>query len=289
MLVGSHNAGLPTMAVIDRSASKPASPIAPPKALASLAPQSTVGAIGASLASGYLALPQSDSARSRFLDEFLGGAWVRQYAFATNDVALLYYCLQPGRFGAFFQNENGSMATLVIDVHSKLVLHVPTLRNDAHVTQGDTNPHVQTAYQEDVKLTTIAEAQRTMGPVVNGIVIYVNEMNRLRSEGLPPAYVPAAYIHRPEMGSVPRDTKFVYLRKVFPDPDNTFTLFRLSSMRSQVICPTTTMDIRWQSDRSNHIGLRYYVYTNGEATPFSTDHTGLLARLDHVLNTTYRR
>jgi hypothetical protein len=279
--------------------SRPASPVQQPGSAAAR-PQ-TVAAVAALVGGGsssgitptrggaYLALPQSREHRATFLDAFLGGAWVRHYAFAMNDAALLYYCLQPGRFGALYPSQTGpGMATLVVDIHSRLALHVPLLLNES-VMRTEAHPHVSTFYEEPAEVISLTEAQRLCGSVLRGIIAYIAEINRLRSEGLPPVYVSSAYVLAPEENSVNADTKFVYLRRVFPDPDNTFTLFRLSNFRSQVICPTMLIDIRWACDKRQAIGMRYYVHNDGRCEPFATDHTGVLARLEHVLSTTYHR
>ncbi len=68
-----------------------------------------------------LALPRNNDARAEFLENFLGGAWIRHYAFANNDVAALYYCLQPGRFGAMYMDpQRRVMSTVVLDIAALL-------------------------------------------------------------------------------------------------------------------------------------------------------------------------
>ena len=305
--------------VVDQSASQPASPLWPPHAAAGhrahvvdaaqqqLEDDATAAAMirqrsAASHAApppsasspkqpvgAYLAIPQTPQARNQFYSDFLGGGWVRHYTFAANDVAVLYYSVQPGRFGAFYEvKSSGTMATLVVDIHSKMVLHVPQLRTDANVRRDGCPPHIQTFYDDECRIVSMQEANRSLGTVCSGVMVYINELNRLRLEGKPPNYVPAAYVHRPELHSVTPETPFVYLRKVFPDPDSTFTMFRMSNLRSHIICPTTTFDIRWQSDKQHHIGMRYYVYTSGECVPFTKDHSGVLDRVETVLATTYK-
>lgn len=238
-------------------------------------------------ANAFMALPQTEENRQHFVDEMLNGAWVRFYAFASSDVAVLYYSVQAGRIGAMYLN-NGSLATAVLDIHSKLVLLVPKLDDDATAHRREPHPHVQTFYTEEVSVVSMQEAQRTISPILNGILGVVNEINRHRSEGVAPPTMHAAYVHNSDMASVPRETKFAYVRRVFPDPEGTLTLFRLSNLRSQLICTAATIDIRWQSDQRHNIGFKYYVYPDGRVVPFQTDNTGLLAHLERVLSTNYR-
>ena len=83
-------------------------------------------------------------------------------------------------------------------------------------------------------LCTVQEAKKqdVLGKVVDGIFNYVSEGNRRRAEGAPPVYVAAPYIHKANDARVPPETKFAYLRKVFPDPDGAFTL-RTSPVRTR--------------------------------------------------------
>lgn len=130
----------------------------------------------------------------------------------------------------------------MLDIYSRLVLYVPCINNDS-TYRTQPHPHVQTFYEEEARILTLAEAQRYLGGVLKCITSFVDETARLRSEGLTPTAVHAAYIHHRNTNSVPRDTRFVYVRKVFPDPAGSFTLFRLSNLRSQVIC-SAMIDIR---------------------------------------------
>lgn len=247
-------------------------------------------AAGVQLASGvnnaFLALPRESQNRQRFVDDFLSGGWVRFYSFTSEEAVVMYYCVQPGRYGAIFPTEVG-IGTAVVDLHSRLVLYVPCMNNES-TNRSQPHPHVQTFYDEDVLLLSVSEAQRYIGSVLESIMAFVNEIARLRAEGLTPAAVHAAYIHQRDKTSVPTDTKFVYVRKVFPDPSGSFALFRLSNLRSQVVC-NTLMDIRWQSDRRNNVGQKYYVFADGTAEPFLVDHTGILSQVETVLSNNYRR
>nr|8A0J_A Chain A, Uncharacterized protein TCIL3000_11_11110 [Trypanosoma congolense IL3000]8A0J_B Chain B, Uncharacterized protein TCIL3000_11_11110 [Trypanosoma congolense IL3000] len=234
----------------------------------------------------FLALPRGEEQRMRFVDEFLSGAWVRFYSFTTDDVVAMYYSLQPGRYGAFFATEQG-VGTAVVDVHSKLVLYVPCMDKDS-MNRIQPHPHVLTYFEEDVQLLNISDAQKVLGSVLTGIMNFVQEIARQRGEGLPPPAVHAAYLHERDKTAVPSNTKFAYVRKVFPDPSGSFVLFRLSNLRSQVIC-NVLMDIRWQSDRQNNVGQRYYVLADGTAEPFTVDHTGILFEVDQVVRNNFRR
>lgn len=234
----------------------------------------------------FLALPREEHNRQQFLDDFLSGGWVRFYSFTNEDTVVMYYSLQPGRYGAIFPTEAG-VGTAVVDVHSKLVLYVPCMNNES-TNRSQPHPHVQTFYEEEARILSLAEAQRYLGEVLRCITGFVDETNRLKVEGLTPAAVHAAYIHHRNMAHVPRDTKFVYIRKVFPDPSGTFTLFRLSNLRSQVVC-NAMVDIRWQSDRRHNVGQKYYVNADGTAEPFVVDQTGILSQVETVLNNNFRR
>lgn len=234
----------------------------------------------------FLALPRNATHKQQFLDDFLNGGWVRFYSFTNEDTVVMYYCLQPGRYGAMFPTEAG-VGTAVLDIYSKLVMYVPCMNNES-TSRSQPHPHVQTFYDEEARILTLAEAHRYLGDVLKCITAFVNETARLRSEGLTPAAVHAAFIHHRDTKAVPRDTKFVYIRKVFPDPAGTFTLFRLSNLRSQVVC-NAMVDIRWQSDRRHNVGQKYYVHADGTAEPFVIDHTGILSQVEIVLNNSYRR
>ncbi|EPY35626.1 protein kinase [Strigomonas culicis] len=234
----------------------------------------------------FLALPRDEHHRQQFLDDFLSGGWVRFYSFTNEDTVVMYYCLQPGRYGAMFPTEAG-VGTAVLDVYSKLVLYVPCMNNES-TSRNQPHPHVQTFYDEEARILTIAEAQRYLGGVLKCITAFVGEISRLKAEGLTPAAVHAAHIHQRNTNSVPRDTKFVYIRKVFPDPAGSFTLFRLSNLRSQVVC-SAMVDIRWQSDRRHNVGQKYYVHADGSAEPFVVDQTGILTQVETVLSNSFRR
>ncbi|CCW69956.1 unnamed protein product [Phytomonas sp. Hart1] len=234
----------------------------------------------------YVALPQKEKIRQQFVEEFLRGGWVRFYSFTQEDSVVMYYSLQPGRYGAMFPTEAG-VGTAVLDIFSKLVLYVPCMNNES-TNRNQPHPHVQTFYDEEVRILSLPEAQRYLGNVLRCITGFIDEITRLRAEGLTPAAVHSAYIHQRNVESVPRDTKFVYVRKVFPDPCGTFTLFRLSNLRSQVVC-NAMLDIRWQSDRRHHVGQKYYVHADGTTEPFVVDNTGVLSQVEEVLNNNYRR
>ncbi|GET93631.1 protein kinase, putative [Leishmania tarentolae] len=234
----------------------------------------------------FLALPREERNRQQFLDDFLSGGWVRFYSFTNEDTVVMYYSLQPGRYGAMFPTEAG-VGTAVLDVYSKLVLYVPCMNNES-TNRNQPHPHVQTFYDEEARILTLPEAQRYLGGVLRCITGFVDEFSRLKAEGLTPAAVHAAYIHHRSMTHVPRDTKFVYIRKVFPDPSGSFTLFRLSNLRSQVVC-NAMVDIRWQSDRRHNVGQKYYINADGTAEPFLVDNTGILSQLETVLNNNFRR
>ncbi|KAK7194028.1 kinetoplastid kinetochore protein 2 [Novymonas esmeraldas] len=237
-------------------------------------------------AGGFLALPRDERHRQQFMEDFLSGGWVRFYSFTNEDTVVMYYSLQPGRYGAMFPTEAG-VGTAVLDVHSRLVLYVPCMNNES-TNRSQPHPHVQTFYDEEARILSLPEAQRYLGGVLRCITGFVDEFNRLRAEGLTPAAVHAAYIHHRSMAHVPRDTKFVYIRKVFPDPSGTFTLFRLSNLRSQVVC-NAMVDIRWQSDRRHNVGQKYYINADGTAEPFVVDQTGILSQVETVLNNNFRR
>ncbi|TPP49619.1 Protein kinase domain family protein [Leishmania donovani] len=234
----------------------------------------------------FLALPREERNRQQFLDDFLSGGWVRFYSFTNEDTVVMYYSLQPGRYGAMFPTEAG-VGTAVLDVYSKLVLYVPCMNNES-TNRSQPHPHVQTFYDEEARILSLPEAQRYLGGVLRCITGFVDEFSRLKAEGLTPAAVHAAYIHHRSMSHVPRDTKFVYIRKVFPDPSGSFTLFRLSNLRSQVVC-NAMVDIRWQSDRRHNVGQKYYINADGTAEPFLVDQTGILSQLETVLNNNFRR
>ncbi|CAJ1037078.1 Protein kinase domain/Protein tyrosine kinase/Kinase-like, putative [Leishmania lindenbergi] len=234
----------------------------------------------------FLALPREEHSRRQFLDDFLSGGWVRFYSFTNEDTVVMYYSLQPGRYGAMFPTEAG-VGTAVLDVYAKLVLYVPCMNNES-TNRSQPHPHVQTFYDEEARILSLTEAQRYLGGVLRCITGFVDEFSRLKSEGLTPAAVHAAYIHHRSMSHVPRDTKFVYIRKVFPDPSGSFTLFRLSNLRSQVVC-NAMVDIRWQSDRRHNVGQKYYINADGTAEPFLVDQTGILSQLETVLNNNFRR
>jgi hypothetical protein len=263
----------------------------------------------------FLALPRRQDQRQIFAQEFLAGGWVRHYAFAQRDVAFLYYSLQPGRYGAIFQSKlptgNGATklctSTIVMDMHSKLVLYVPALASDsgsdtarfgggAHHQRKHQQPVlVDSDYDEAVSIMSLEEAFKSHGRVIGGICDYVNEIANQKSEGKVPVYVSASYVHDAGAPSVPANTKFVYLRRVFPDPGSSFALFRISNKRSQLICTTQyDFDIRWQKPREAAVqksaaqkeqscDLKYYVYRAGNIEPFSMDKTGLLARVQAIL------
>ncbi|KAG5489701.1 hypothetical protein GH5_00581 [Leishmania sp. Ghana 2012 LV757] len=234
----------------------------------------------------FLALPREEQNRRQFLDDFLSGGWVRFYSFTNEDTVVMYYSLQPGRYGAMFPTEAG-VGTAVLDVYSKLVLYVPCMNNES-TNRNQPHPHVQTFYDEEARILSLPEAQRYLGGVLRCITGFVDEFSRLKAEGLTPAAVHAAYVHHRSMSHVPRDTKFVYIRKVFPDPAGSFTLFRLSNLRSQVVC-NAMVDIRWQSDRRHNVGQKYYINADGTAEPFLVDQTGILSQLETVLNNNFRR
>ncbi|KPA81624.1 putative protein kinase [Leptomonas pyrrhocoris] len=235
---------------------------------------------------GFLALPREEHNRQQFLDDFLSGGWVRFYSFTNEDTVVMYYSLQPGRYGAMFPTEAG-VGTAVLDMYSKLVLYVPCMNNES-TNRNQPHPHVQTFYDEEARILSLSEAQRYLGGVLRCITGFVDEFTRLRAEGLTPAAVHAAYVHHRNMAHVPRDTKFVYIRKVFPDPAGAFTLFRLSNLRSQVVC-NALVDIRWQSDRRHNVGQKYYINSDGSAEPFVVDQTGILSQVETVLNNNFRR
>jgi hypothetical protein len=233
----------------------------------------------------YLALPQSEVSRQQFLDNFLGGGWIRYFAFTRDDTIVMYYSLQPGRYGALFPGEGG-IGTAVMDMNHQMVLYVPFMTNDS-TNRANPHPHVQTFYEEEVRLMSLVQANRLIPNVVEGITSFVEEMTRLRREGLTTTANHSAYIDHPHASSVSADTRFVYVRKVFPDPGGSFTLFRLSNLRSQVIS-NTMLDIRWQSDRMHNVGQKYYVHSDGSAEPFTQDHTGILSQVEIVLSNSYR-
>lgn len=233
----------------------------------------------------YLALPRSDSNRLHFLHDFLSGGWVRFYAYGNDDRVVLFYCVQPGRYGAMFPTEEG-VGAAVLDIHSKMVLYVPTM-NDENSSRNQPHPHVQTFFDEEVRILTLTEAQRYIAPILSSLTSFVEEVNSMKAEGLTPAAVHAAYCHQAHEVAVPRDTKFVYVRKVYPDPSGAATLFRLSNLRSQIVC-SAMLDVRWQSDRQHNVGQKYYVYPDGTTEPFSVDYTGVLHQMEMVLANHYR-
>lgn len=281
-----------SMTPLPITAGPPAAAAAPaPPPLVS-APSMTSGGrvLSSGISSGtgaFLALPLKEETRENFVRDFLSGGWVRFYSFTQHEHVVMYYCLQPGRYGALFASPQGDgVGTAVVDVSSQMVLHVPRLNDDSQ-SRRQPHPHVQTFYEEEIQLLTFPEAHRYLSPVLEGILSFVDETTGLKAEGLTPAAMHASYSHLSDMVAVPRNTKFVYLRKVYPDPSGAMTLFRLSNLRSQVIC-SAMVDIRWQSDRRHNVGQKYYVYPDGTTEPFSVDQTGVLAQLDMVLSNFYR-
>lgn len=236
----------------------------------------------------YLALPQQANDRHNFVEQFLSGPWVRCYSFGFDSMSLVHYSLQPGRYGSTFANDQGGIGTAVVDIHSGLVLYVQSTNLDAS-NRTQPHPHVQTFYDEPIKLMPITEATRLLPDVMNSISNYVNELTRLHREGLTSMAVSATFVHNHAMSSVPRDTKFAYIRKVFPDLRHSAVLFRLSNLRSQIVAPSMGIDIRWQSDRNNNVGTKYYVFQDGRAEPFVEDRTGILRHMQTTLENSYRR
>lgn len=272
----------------------------------------------------FLALPRRQDQREIFTGEFLARPWVRHYAFANNDVAFMYYCLQPGRYGAFYQGRHPTIAnrtctsTLIIDVHSKLVLHVPVIggkdssssssmkRRQQNNNNNNNSNHsptlVDTDYDDEAAVLPLSEAQARAGSIIGGILDYINELAEMKADGQVPCYVSSAFIHNADSTGVPANTKFVYLRRVFADPGSSFSLFRLSNKASQIICPLQyDFDVRWEVPRNNNnsllqqqqqqmpkpVGLKYYVYRDGTTQPFTVDTTGLLAKVENVLTENY--
>lgn len=237
----------------------------------------------------YLALPQQSSDRQQFLDQFLSGPWVRCYAFNFDAVCLVHYSLQPGRYGGTFVSpDNATIGTAVIDIHSKFVLYVPSTSVDTS-SRTQPHPHVQTFYNEDIRLMSLNEARKAIPEVALSILNFANVITQHEMEGLTTPVVNASFVHQRTATSVPRDTKFAYIRKVFPDLQRTTIVFRLSNLRSHIISPISGIDIRWQSDRNHNIGTKYYVYPDGRAEPFVEDRTGILQHISTTLQNSYRR
>ncbi|SCU72798.1 kinetoplastid kinetochore protein 2 [Trypanosoma equiperdum] len=235
----------------------------------------------------YLALPRDKQNRDRFVDDFLSGAWVRVYSFIGSEVVVMYYSVQPGRYGALFPTEEGA-ATAVLDIHSKLVLYVPRMDKDT-VTRTQCHPNVLSFFQDEIRILPATSAEKTLGGVLRGIMGFVSELTKCRGEGEKYAAAQSAYIHQREKGAVPAGTKFAYVRKAFPDPAGSFVLFRLSNLRSQVVFNNALLDIRWQSDKNHNVGQKYYVRPNGEAGPFTAEHSGILNHVNLVMRNVYRK
>jgi serine/threonine protein kinase len=277
-----HSPPMDSVRSVPVPTSRTAQSVAQPAPLPVAAPQRrTSGA--------FMALPQRGDERENFVATFLSGAWVRSYAFAANDICKMYYSLQPGRIGAIFTSANGTLATAIFDLHSRMLLYVPEI-DQANAARREPHSHVATAYGDELHLVTMHGAQEhnVLGPVLTGIKEFVADNNRRRAQGRTPALVCAPFVSKAETEGVARDTKWVYIRRVFPDKEGRFVLFRLSNTRSHVIVNAMhDQDIRWQSDTSGRMGLRYYVRNDGSAIPFTDDHYGVLTELEQMLATTY--
>jgi hypothetical protein len=236
----------------------------------------------------YLALPQQTTHRAMFVDNFLSGPWVRYFVFGFDSVCIMHYSLQPGRFGGSFSITSGIVATVVIDINSKNVLHVPVTNIDSQ-NRSEPHPNVQTFFSEEVQIMSLHEARVSLSAVVTSILNFANMVVQHEREGLTPNVVSAAFVHQPAATSVSSTTKFAYVRKIFPDPQRTTVVFRLSNLRSQVVSHIAGVDIRWQSDRHSNVGTKYYVYPDGRAEPFVDDRTGILQHVQMVLENSFRR
>lgn len=237
----------------------------------------------------FLNLPQDPNSRQQFLDSFLVGPWVRTFSFARTDPShLLYYTMQPGRYGCFFAVDEGT-GTMVVDINSRMVLVVPKiLQKDTPPRQCD-NPHVSTFFDDDIYIISLQQAMHEYKPFVEGIVNYARKILGARAANTVASDTfYSAHIYAPNETSVPPQTKFTYIRRVFPDPSRTLTMFRLSNQRTQIVA-SAEMEIRWQSDRANNVGMKYYVFADGRTSPMERDDYGILSRIDTVLWNAYRK
>ena len=271
-------------------------PPPPPSAAMSMASSSTAtssggggGGAGPRRLPAFLNLPQDPSNRQQFLDSFLVGPWVRTFSFARTDPShLLYYTMQPGRYGCFFAVEGGT-GTMVVDINSRMVLVVPLIMQKDTPPRHCDNPHVTTFFDDAVYMIPLQQAMAEYRPFVEGIVSYARKILEARARNTVAADTfYAAHIYAPSETSVPPQTKFTYIRRVFPDPSRTLTMFRLSNQRTQIVA-SAELEIRWQSDRANNVGMKYYVFADGRTAPMERDDYGVLARIDTVLHNAYRR
>lgn len=201
---------------------------------------------------------------------------------------MLYYTMQPGRYGCFFAVEGGT-GTMVVDINSRMVLVVPLIMQKDTPPRHCDNPHVTTFFDDAVYMIPLQQAMAEYRPFVEGIVSYARKILEARARNTVAADTfYAAHIYAPSETSVPPQTKFTYIRRVFPDPSRTLTMFRLSNQRTQIVA-SAELEIRWQSDRANNVGMKYYVFADGRTAPMERDDYGVLARIDTVLHNAYRR
>lgn len=277
------------------SVSIPASVSVTPKAFSSAAVFSNVSPVSPvqplqSSPGSYLALPREQGNRQTYLEQFLGGPWVRFFAFGGDGVSVINYSLQPGRYGCLFAAEGGMMGTIVVDIHHKQVLVVRSMSSD-QASRTQPHPHVQTFFEDDVQIMSLTDANRQVPVILNSVMSFVHECTRVAAEGLGEIACAnlSVFVKDRDVSAVAANTKFAYLRKAFPDRDGGLTLFRLSNLRSQVISITDTFEIRWQSDRNAHIGQKYYVYCDGTAVPFLQDDTGTLDHMQLVIANSFHK
>jgi hypothetical protein len=238
-------------------------------------------------AGAFMALPRDPQRRQEFTTQFLEGSWVRSFAF-TSTPQRLYYCLQPGRIGVMYGNAKGSMSTVVVDIHNKSVLWVKEISNADDTILDVSHPHVATSFQDSISFHSMDEAQRVLGGILGGLQEYIDECRRARREGRPSPNVLATYVHPSVDNQVAPSTKWSYLRRAYPHPNGQLIMFRLSNRRSQILLPQEqTHEIRWMSDRSGTVGVRYYVKADGTAEPFTVDKSGVMDAVENMFMTSY--
>lgn len=240
----------------------------------------------------FLNFSKNPEQRQHFAESFLAGPWVRYFTFDgqrysgmaaenTESPLILFYSMQPGRYGVAFAGEDG-LGTMVIDIHTSLVLLVPSITDSQYPRHAD-NPHVTSYYDDDIHLISLHQASAQYGFFVDAILRFARTISESTTPdgGLPPV-VYSAFLYGASETRVPPQTKFTYIRRIFADPDGALTLFNLSNMRTQIVT-SHDFDIRWQSDRANNVGLTHYVYTDGRMDPFVNDDYGILSRLELVI------
>ena len=235
-----------------------------------------------------MALPSDPNDRERFTQQFLAGSWVRSYAFTdTAGQHRMYYCLQPGRVGVFYAHNRGSMSTVVVDLNSKMVMFVSEISNADTTVLEHSHPHVATSFPDTISFLELESAKLQLGSVIAGIQNYMEEVNECRRKNRQPPNILAPFVNA-DVGAVASHTKFAYIRRAYPHPDNRVIVFRLSNRRTQVLIPeNSSFEIRWMSDRAGTVGVKYYVESNGKAEPFKVDRTGTIDIVEDMLTNIY--